>query len=144
MQIQKNQISDNKIYHYVVDISSQPVPYHLNRLLPTTDEELRNIIKLCPSKACSRDAFPTELLKRTLHIHIPYLVAIVNNSFEQGIFPNTLRTAVVKQLLKSDTIIKDMLKNYRPVSNIAFFGKVLEKVAFHRLTEHLIMNGLHK
>ena len=37
-----------------------------------------------------------------------------------------------------------MLKNYRPVSNIAFIGKVLQKVAVHRLTEHLTMNGLHK
>ena len=110
VQIQKKLISDKEFFYYVVDVSSQPVPYQLNRLLPTTDDELRNIIKLCPSKTCSLDACPTELLKRTLHIHIPYLVAIVNNSFEQGIFPNTLRTAVVKPLLKSDTINKDLLK----------------------------------
>ena len=71
-------------------------------------------------------------------------MAIVNNSFEQRVFSNTLRTAVVKPLLKSDTINKDLLKNYRPVSNIAFIGKVLEKVAVHRLTEHLTMNGLHE
>ena len=131
-------------YNVTCVLLSQSVPYQLNRLLPTTDEELRNIIKLRPSKTCSMDACPTELLKRTLHIHIPYLVTIVNNSFEQGIFPNTLRTSVVKPLLKSDTINKDLQKNYRPVSNIAFIGKVLEKVAVHRLTEHLTMNGLHE
>ncbi|KAI0229959.1 hypothetical protein LSAT2_019636 [Lamellibrachia satsuma] len=123
---------------------SQPVSYQLNRLLHTTDEELRNIIKLCPSKTCSQDDCPIKLLKRTLHIHIPYVVAIINNSFEQGIFPNMLRTAVVKPLPKSDTINKDLLNNYRPVSNIVFNGKVLEKVAVHRLTEHLTMNGLHE
>ena len=108
MQIQKKLISDKECY--VVDVSSQPVSYQLNRLRPTTDEELRNIVKLCPSKTCSLDACPTKLLKRTVHIHIPYVVAIVNNRFEQGIFPNTLRTAVVKPLLKSDTINKDLLK----------------------------------
>ena len=144
VQIQKKLISYTEFSDSVFDISSHPVSYQLNRLLHTTDEELRNIIKLCPSTTCSLDACPTELLKRTLNIHIPYLVAIVNNSFEQGIFPNTLRTAVVKPLLKSDTINKDQLKNYRPVSNIAFIGKVLEKVAVHRLTEHLTMNGLHE
>ena len=110
VQIQKKLINDKELSDYVVDVSSQPVSYQLNRLLPTTDEELRNIIKLCPSKTCSLDACPTELLKRTLHIHIPYLVATVYNSFEQGIFPNTLRTAVVKPLLKSDTINKYLLK----------------------------------
>ena len=81
---------------------------------------------------------------RTLNIHIPYLVAILNNSFKQGIFPDTLRTAVVKPLLKSDTINTDLRKNYRPVSNIAFIGKVLVKVAVHRPTEHLTMNRLHE
>ena len=110
VQIQKKLISDKEFSDSVVDVSSQPVSYQLNRLLPTTDEELRNIIKRCPSKTCSLDACPAELLKRALNIHIPYLVAIVNNSFEQGIFLNTLRTPVVKPLLKSDTINKDLLK----------------------------------
>ena len=128
--IHEKLISDEEFSDYVVVDDSQPVSYQLNRLLPTTDEELRNIIKLCPSKICSLDNWPTELLKRTLNIHFPYLVAILNNSFEQGIFRNTLRTAVVKPLPKNDTINKDLLKNYRPVSNIAFIGKVLEKVAF--------------
>ena len=104
MQIHEKLISGEECSDYVVDVSSQPASYQLNRLLPTSDEELRNIIKLCPSKTCSLDVCPSELLKRTLHIHIPYLVAIVNNSFEQGIFPNTLKTAVVKPLPKSDTI----------------------------------------
>ena len=50
----------------------------------------------------------------------------------------------MKPLQKSDTINKDLLKNCRPVSNIAFIGKVLEKVAVHRLTEHRTMNGLRE
>ena len=68
----------------------------------------------------------------------------MNNSFKQGVFPVTLRTAIVKPLLKSDTLDKDLLKNYRPVSNIAFVGKVLEKVAVRRLLDHLTLNGLHE
>ena len=68
----------------------------------------------------------------------------MNNSFKQELFPITLRTAIVKPLLKSDTLDKDMLKNYRPVSNIAFVGKVLEKVAVRRLLDHLTLNGLHE
>ena len=83
-----------------------------------------SVIRLCPPKTCSLDSGPTDLLKKTVGVHVPYLVAIVNNSFKQGLFPITLRTAIVKPLLKSDTLAKDLLKNYRPVSNIAFVGKV--------------------
>ena len=138
VQIHEKLLNEEGFSDYVVVDDNQPVSYQLNRLLPTTDEELWNIIKLCPSKICSLDDCPTEFLKRKLQIHFLYLVAILNNNFEQGIFPNTLRTAVEKPLPKNDTINKDLLKNYRPVSNIVFIGKVLEKVAVH-----LSMNELH-
>ena len=68
----------------------------------------------------------------------------MNNSFKQRLFPITLRTAIVKPLLKSDTLDKDLFKNYIPVSNIAFVGKVLEKVAVRRLFDHLTLNELHE
>ena len=68
----------------------------------------------------------------------------MNNSFKQGLFPVTLRIAIVKPLFKSDTLDKNLLKNYRPMSNIAFVGKVLENVAVRRLLDHLTLNGLHE
>ena len=97
-----------------------------------------------PSNTCSLDYCPNDLLKKAESVHVPYLVAIVKNSFKQGLFPNTLRTAIVKPLLKYDTLDKDLLKTYRPVSNIAFVGKVLEIVAVRRLLDHLTLNGLYE
>ena len=35
-----------------------------------------------------------------------------------------------------------MLKNYRPVSNLPFVSKVLEKVVCSRIEKHLISNNL--
>ena len=57
---------------------------------------------------------------KTVGLRIPRLVAIVNNRFKQGLFPITLRRAIAKLLVKSDALDKDLLKNCRPVSNIAF------------------------
>ena len=146
MQIHTKLTNDEEYSCCAIDSGSQSqrLSNELNRLLPTSEEEMKNIISLCPSKTCSLDSCPTDLLKKTVGVHIPYLVAIVNNSFKQGLFPITLRTAMVKPLLKSDTLDKDMLKNYRPVSNIAFVGKVLEKVAVRCLLDHLTLNGLHE
>ena len=64
----------------------------------------------------------------------------MNNSFKQGFSLITLRTAIVKPLLRSDTLDKDLLKTYRPVSTIAFVCKFLETVAVksvRRLLDHL-------
>ena len=41
-------------------------------------------------------------------------------------------------------LIFTIFKNYRPVSNIPFISKVLEKVAVKRLTNHLDINGLQE
>ena len=67
-----------------------------------------------------------------------------NSSFDHGIFPLKLRTAVMKPLLKKDNLDLNVFQNYRPVSNIPFISKVLEKVAVKRLTNHLDINGLQE
>ena len=37
-----------------------------------------------------------------------------------------------------------VLASYRPVSNIPFISKVLEKVGLNRLLNHLTLNNLHE
>ena len=59
------------------------------------------------------------MLKQSAAIHLPCIMALVNASFQQGVFPNALRT-----LLEKETLRVDELKNYLPVSNISFISKV--------------------
>ena len=84
------------------------------------------------------------MLKKTLQCQFSYLVTLVNSSFDHGIFPLKLRTAVGKPLLKKDNLDLNVFKIYRPVSNIHFISKVWEKVAVKRLTNHLDINGLQE
>ena len=55
-----------------------------------------------------------------------------------------MKTALVKPLLQKDGMDTDVLKKYRPVSNIPFQSKSLEKVAVKRLVDHLDQNELHE
>ena len=118
------------------------VQYTLGELAPTTDAELIRILTNSSDKTCCLDAIPTNLIKKSLSLHIPYLVAIVNNSFKEGLFPSALRIALVRPLLKKDNLDRNTLNNYRPISNIPFISKRLEKVAVIRLVEHLSKNNL--
>ena len=52
---------------------------------------------------------------------------IINISLTTGIVPRDLKTAVVKPLLKKPSLDKNLLKNYRPISNLLFLSKILEK-----------------
>ena len=44
--------------------------------------------------------------------------------------------------MKKAGLDSDILKNYRPVSNLTFISKVIENVISGRLNEHLINNSL--
>ena len=57
-------------------------------------------------------------------------------SLTKGEFPNDFKYAIVKPLLKKPNLDKDELKNYRPVSNLHFISKVIEKLVAMRLEEH--------
>ena len=126
----------------VVDNS---IIHKLDQFTPTAEKELERIIRDCPTKTCSLDHCPSDALKNfTLQCQLSYLVTLVNSGFDHEIFPLKLRTAVVKPLLRKDNLDLNVLKNYRPVSNIPYISKVLEKVAVKRLTNHLDINGLQE
>ena len=71
------------------------------------------------------------------------ITAIINHSLQTGTVPTCLKTAIiVRPLLKKHNLDPDDLKNYRPVSNLPFISKILEKVVINRLKEHLVFNNL--
>ena len=48
----------------------------------------------------------------------------------------------VSDVKSSSSLDSDILKNYRPVSNLTFISKVIENVVSGRLNEHLIKNSM--
>ena len=106
---------------------------------PATDEFVLKIINSASAKSCELDPIPTTLLYENLDI---LLLTIINTSLTTGIVPHDLKTAVVKPLLKKPLLDKNLLKNYRPISNLPFLSKILEKVVLHKLLSHLQENNL--
>ena len=112
-----------------------PSTVKLSQFALTDVDELEKTIRSCPDKSCCLDPLLTNLLKKTLEVHLPPLLNIINTSYEEGKFPKCLKTAIVTPLLKKTNL--DTLKNYRPVPDIPFLSKVLEKIAVKRLLNHL-------
>ena len=114
----------------------------LNTFRDATEAEIWNIIKLSTVKSCELDPLPTWLLKECNAELIPLITDIVNMSLRESMIPKSLKTAHIRPLLKKTGLDSDILKNYRPVSNLTFISKVIEKVISGRLNEHLINNSL--
>ena len=61
-------------------------------------------------------------------------------SIKQGIFPDSLKIAKVTPIFKSGA--KDNVSNYRPISILPVFLKVLERIMYNRVYNHPDSKGL--
>ncbi len=93
------------------------------------------------SSTCYLDTLPTSFFKSVLNCLEADLLEVVNTSLLSGTFPNSLKTAVVKPLLKKRNLDNTVLSSYRPISNFPFIGKIIEKVVFNQLNNYLNSNG---
>jgi hypothetical protein len=107
-----------------------------------TEDEVKKIINNSPTKSCELDPLPTTLLKDCIDVIVPTVTKIVNQSLSSGIFPSSLKSAIVRPLLKKPSLDHDILKNYRPVSNLSFLSKVLERIVLARISPFLKCNKL--
>ena len=66
----------------------------------------------------------------------PVICRLCNLSLEQGVFPVQLMQARVLPLLKKPTLDPDEASSYRPISNLPYLSKLIERVFGSRFAEH--------
>ena len=108
-----------------------------------SEDEVLRVIKLSTVTSCSLDPLPANILKLALDHLLPTIIRIVNNSLSSGVFPSALKHACVTPLLKKPGLDAEILANYRPISNLPFLGKVIERVVVNQLQHYLVENHLH-
>ena len=97
----------------------------------------------CPScKTCSLDPIPTWLVKEMRGLLSPFISLLFQKSLFTGLFPTEFKEAIVRPLLKKSGLDSTQKKNYRPVSNLSFLSKLLERVAQARLEVFLDSSDL--
>jgi len=116
----------------------------LSTFEPASEEEVKKLIMGSATKSCGLDPIPTWLLKECIDSLLPVLTRIVNLSLSSAEVPSNLKEAIVLPLLKKMNLDPEILKNFRPVSNLSFLSKLIERVVDARFEKHLIKNNLHE
>jgi hypothetical protein len=96
-----------------------------------------------PTSSSSLDPIPTWLLKKCLPELSPILTKIVNLSLMQGYFPTALKQAHITPLIKKPSLDPESLKNYRPVANLKFLAKTVERACSSQIQNYLSDNNLY-
>ena len=104
-------------------------------LSPVTPSEVISIMGSCKDSSPGFDDIKISPL-RCVFQHIANPLSYICNLFlTHGVFPETLKTANVIPLFKKDNQM--FFNNYRPVSLLCTFSKILEKVMYERLLDFL-------
>ncbi|KAL5255268.1 hypothetical protein ACHWQZ_G014613 [Mnemiopsis leidyi] len=111
-------------YDYLPRSSSSSIYLH-----DCTPEEVSKIISELKNGKSSD--IPIHIVKRSSHIISTVLSVLYNECMKDGKFPNDLKIGRISPIYKKDN--EELLENYRPVSTLAVFGKIFEKIIYTRL-----------
>ena len=134
-------------------LSSKVLPVNPSELLSFPEETLDSfalvdsrmlgrVFSQVNPTTCLLDPIPTSLLKSFYGFFEEQFLNIMNCSLQTGVFPTAFKMAVVKPLLKKSNLDPNIPNNYRPVSNLPFLSKILEKLAFKQVNDFLIKNNI--
>ncbi|KAK6178265.1 hypothetical protein SNE40_013071 [Patella caerulea] len=125
-----------------VSSSTTFLPPPLVEFATLTEADVLRILKRSKPTTCKLDPVPTTLIFDHLDLFLPVITQLVNLSITEARMPTIFKTALVKPLLKKPGLNSEELKNYRPVSNLPFISKVIERAVCLRLSEHLSLHNL--
>ena len=116
----------------------------LDSITEVLEDDVRKTIHSSPTKSCALEPIPTWLLKKCEDELISVFTLIVNTSLSCAEFPKELKMAFLTPLIKKIILDAEILKNYRPVSNLSFLFKLIERIVCVQLVNHLDKNGLYE
>ena len=105
-------------------------------LTPITEQEIiMQLNILNPNKSTAVNDIPIKFIKLSTCVIAPKLTSLYNRCLTEGNFPQVLKVAQITPIYKKGN--KKTCSNYRPVSLLSTFSKILEKCIYFRLSSFL-------
>ena len=121
---------DNDPLQYLSPRNPQSMQIPLSSITEVTE-----IVQSLKNKKCGVHDFSPMIVKKNSHLIALPLTQLINQCFQQGIFPSRLKLARVIPIYKKGA--KSDPNNYRPISLLNIFSRIFEShekeaSSFHR------------
>ena len=101
-----------------------------------TLNDLRKLNAESSSSTSALDRIPTRFVKLLLASYLSVLMNLMISYLVNGVFPQALKTAVVKPYIKKFILDCEYLANYPPISNLSFNSKLLDRAVLKQPSDH--------
>jgi len=106
----------------------------------TNSDEIINAIQSLKNVSPGIDNIKPQVIKFLKNEIAEPLCYLINNMFQSGIYPDIFKTAIVIPINKTGK--KNDIQDYRPVSILSSFNKVVEKILYKRIMNFVQKNEL--
>ena len=113
----------------------------LHEFGPITLDATKKLILSATPKSCKLDPIPKYLLRNHIDVLAPIIQKIINISITNGMISANMKEALLRPLLKKSNLDPQQFKNFRPVSNLPFVSKLVERAICGQLVEHVTNTG---
>ena len=114
----------------------------LNNFHEVSQKDVKEFAYKSLSKSCCLDPLPASLLKHCFPVLLPTITRTVNLSLTTGFMPDALKIASLSPTLNKPSADFKQFTNFRPISNLKFISKLVEKSVAVQLTKHVMTNHL--
>ena len=123
--------------------TSSEVPSRFSEFLPQSIEDIKRLLCSARATTCKLDPIPSHLLKCCDDEVAPILSYIVNQSLRSGYMPRQLKEAHISPLLKKSNL-DPVYSNFRPVSNLPFISKIIERAVANQINPYCNRHDLYE
>ena len=120
--------------------SAPPCLMRLELFQPLTPDLVDKALDRCRATT-SFDPCPAWLIKADRSITTEWTTVIINGSLLEGKVPPALKETLIRLIRKKPNLAVDDIGNYRPVANVSFLSKVVERVVADQLQALLNERG---
>ena len=107
---------------------------------PVSELNVRNYVKELNKTHCSLDPINISKITRAYDSAVPFIVLIINQCFAECTFVKSEKLALLRPLLKKTGLNVEEKNNYRPISNLTFLSKIIERAILDQLLPYLEQN----
>ena len=113
----------------------------LHEFRPITLDETKKLILSAAPKSCKLDPISTKLLRNHIYVLAPTIQKIINILITNGTISTNMKEALFGPLLKKLNMDLHQFKKFRPVSNLSFVSKLVERAVCDQILEHVMKTG---
>src|SRR6218665_2094117 len=84
----------------------------------------------------------TFLLQEIIDDLLPFLTALCNSSIREASLPDSQKRSILLPVIKQVGLDQSDPANYRPIANVTFLSKILERIVANQLNSYLDANEM--